>query len=237
MPPVGIATQRASIGGTTLYNGQQIYYGDIIFFEATASTGYNAPTIYTGDDDEYLTVTSNVNMSEVISAGTLKSFTFTIPTIAGVSNQTITRTASPLKGAALEEVYNGAGGSSFTAYYNDEYSITTSTSEGYSATSTNTGKVTAAITSSSYITVTKGGTVSLTGFNAYYTEGGRIADTWTPPYSLTVTSAILTGSRNGSSYSVGYIIKKGDTVVKSGTGSSVTLTSTERNALNGRNDS
>ena len=154
----GVATQTitrysstyagAPTGSTPLTDGSPVYYGDVLYFEATQSTGYNAPNIEPPDGDGYVTVTGNINSSDFILTGTMIAYTLTKGSVTGVSSYVVTRTSSPLAGAGTGVLTGGS------IYYGDILTITSLVaSTGYNTPSATTPiTVTGNTNTSSYIT-------------------------------------------------------------------------------------
>lgn len=158
-----------------------------------------------------------------------KQYLLTISSITGVDSQTINRTASNVD-AGTGALANGA-----IIYLDDTITISATASSGYSApTVTSPVTVTGNIATSSYITAGSSSlSKTLTGYNSDPLDMGRTPEVWTPPTTIAISAGTFTGKRNTTSYSVGYIIKKGTTTVKSGTASSFTLSAAERTSLSG----
>lgn len=134
--PTGVASitcTRASspLGGAstgTVANGGTIYYNDTIYFTATAATGYNNPTS-SKTSSSPLTVTAAVTGANYVTAGSVKSYTYTTGTLpTGVASITCTRSSSPYKGASTGTVANNG-----TIYYGDKLYFTATASSGYNA--------------------------------------------------------------------------------------------------------
>ena len=109
-----------------LSNGATIYYNDVLKVTFSASDGcdigthtVNGSTFTSG---ETITVTGNVS---VVSDASVKYFTLSIKPDEG-STIIVSRSNSPLQGASIGNIDNGA-----TIYYNDVLKITTSSSEIY----------------------------------------------------------------------------------------------------------
>ena len=151
--PTGVAsvtvsrTSSPNGGGATgaLSNGATIYYGDVLSASATATTGYNNPTL------NWTSKTVTGNVTSTATAGSVKSFKLTIsskPT--GVNTHTVSRTSSPLGGGATGALSNGA-----TIYYGDVLSASATATTPYNAPTLNwtsqtvTGNVTSTATAGS----------------------------------------------------------------------------------------
>ena len=173
------SSQYAAAPTGSLSNGAIIYFGDVLYFEGTAAVGYNAPNIFTPLGDGYITINSDINTSDVYSAGSVLSYTFNIPTISNITNQVVSRSSSPLQGANTGQLYNGSGGSSITVYYGDILTFT-ATAATYYATSISSPKTIngTALTTASHIaavsqtfTIQFSNIVGITGQSAWKING------------------------------------------------------------------
>lgn len=108
-----------------LSSGAVIYYGDVLSVTYTANTGYTLSS----KGATAITVTGNVTSSDIYATATVNSYTASWN--AGTNcSITVKRTSSPLKGAAIETLKNGA-----VIYYGDVLSITYTANTGYSISS------------------------------------------------------------------------------------------------------
>ena len=157
--PTGVASISAEINYSVELYGKRvpatcdtIYFGEYIDITASPSTGYSSPTIATGSFPN--PIAGNVLGTDYVTAGSVLSYTFTIPTITGVGTQTLNRTSSPYKGASTGNIYSGAGGSSVTVYYGDVIAITATPASGYNnpTISGHLLRFSGNVTTSSYIT-------------------------------------------------------------------------------------
>lgn len=173
------SSQHAAAPTGSLSNGAIIYFGDVLYFEGTAAAGYNAPNVFTPLGDGYITVNSDINTSDVYSAGSVLSYTFNIPTISNITNQVVSRSSSPLQGANTGQLYNGFGGSSITVYYGDILTFT-ATAATYYTTSISSPKTIngTALTTASHIaavsqtfTIQFSNIVGITGQSAWRVNG------------------------------------------------------------------
>ena len=134
--------QGAGLG--QLYNGDTIYWGDVLKATATASTGYNAPKNVKPVEGTSVT-DQNITASADSGGATVHTLTLAAPN----ANLTVTRTKSPIGGGSLTTLSSGSG-----IYYKDELKITATPHDGYKITSIYAGG--ASITSGT--TVTTGNT-------------------------------------------------------------------------------
>lgn len=162
--PAGVASctvsrtsTKSSIGttGTIATAGSTaktvtVYHGDTITISATAATGYNNPSATLSQ------TTVSGNITATITAGSVKTFTLTIPALpTGVASLSITRTPK-LAGAAATQTFSATSSSqSKTIYYGDTLTISATAASGYNAptyslsATTVTGNVTATVTAGS----------------------------------------------------------------------------------------
>ena len=120
--PTGVAsltctrysTEEPTASTGTVSSGSPIYYGDVIYWTATASTGYNVSVSH-GSSNK-VTVTGNINgASNAGLSVSVKSYTLTISvTNESYGSYSVSRTSSPLAGAATGALSNGS-----TIYYGD----------------------------------------------------------------------------------------------------------------------
>lgn len=146
--PTGVAsfkiyTQEPGLSSSVYINNPtepgsfSVPYGTKVYAVATATTGYNNPTITGISTSSSSPTTITGNIATYVTAGTVKAYTLTISSITGVASQTITRTSSPLKGAATGVLSNNA-----TIYYGDKLTMTATEATGYSAPSVPSGEIT-----------------------------------------------------------------------------------------------
>jgi uncharacterized repeat protein (TIGR02543 family) len=104
--------------GSSLSDGDTLYYGDILSISISANTGYNIST-HTVNGTNWTTGNFTVTQAvTVIATATLISYTLSIITSSsGVVTQ-ISRVSSPIGEGSIGEITNGA-----TLYYNDVLSI------------------------------------------------------------------------------------------------------------------
>lgn len=127
-------------GRGQLYNGDTIYWGDVLKATATASTGYNAPKNVKPVEGTSVT-NQNITASAESGGATVHTLTLAAPN----TNLTVTRTKSPIGGGKLTTLSNGSG-----IYYKDELKITATPHDGYKITSIYAGGT--AITSGTTVT-------------------------------------------------------------------------------------
>lgn len=104
--------------GSTLSDGSTIYYGDVLAISISENTGYNIGEHTVNGSDwtsGNYTVTSAVS---VVSTANLIQYTLSITTSSAGVTVNINRTSSPIAGASIGEVTNGA-----ILYYNDVIAI------------------------------------------------------------------------------------------------------------------
>ena len=119
--------QGAEVSATkALVNNSLIYYGDRLYFEAETTTGYTPLIIRTPDNDDYINVIGNIKTEDVFTAGSVKSYNLTIASVDFVLATSVSRTSSPIKGAALGIIDAGID----VLYYNDVITITASPEPG-----------------------------------------------------------------------------------------------------------
>lgn len=146
--PAGVASfkiyaQEPGLASTRVVNDPvqagsfPVPYGTKVYATATASTGYNNPTVGGVGTTTSTAITITGEKVITLTAGAVKAYTLTISSIEGVASQTITRTSSPLKGAATGVLQNNA-----TIYHGDKLTMTATESIGYSAPSVPSGEVT-----------------------------------------------------------------------------------------------
>ena len=146
--PLKGATTGTIVNSPTSAGSVTIYYGDKLSISATAATAYNTPTY------KLSATTVTANISATVTAGSVKSYTLTVPALpTGVASCTVSRTSSPNKGAATGTLVTaGTSQKTATIYYGDVLSITATASSGYESptyklsATTVTGNVTATIT-------------------------------------------------------------------------------------------
>jgi len=191
--PTGVSSYTVSRSSSPYGNGSlgalsnnaTIYYGDTLSASATATTGYNNPT---------LNWTSQVvtgNVSSTVTAGSIKSFTLSYPAKpTGVASYSISRTSSPIKGASTGAIVtNPTSAGTVTVYYNDVLSITASADTAFNAptyklsATTVTSNVTATVTAGSV----KALTLNINGFGTEYDDCGNSWNTTSGLDSITVT--------------------------------------------------
>ena len=112
--PTGVASitaYRAPYNNTgsysTISNGATITYGDRMYFAATASTGYNNPTVSKNSSSNYITVSAAVTGSSYVTAGSKKTYKLTIT-----------------KGTGISKIYYKLGSGSWTAWSSGTVSVT-----------------------------------------------------------------------------------------------------------------
>lgn len=112
--------------GSSLSDGDTLYYGDILSISISANTGYNIST-HTVNGTNWTTGNFTVTQAvAVIATATLISYTLSILTSSsGVVTQ-ISRVSSPIGEGSIGEITNGA-----TLYYNDVLSINYTLGEAY----------------------------------------------------------------------------------------------------------
>lgn len=205
----------------------EVSYGDTVYAVATPETGYKNPSIGGVGVSEALATTIRSNTDITLRAGSVQNYTIDIHGLDEIDNEscqniiyeshinyvTVTRTASPLAGAALGEVIKASINSSFTAYHGDELTITAVPDTGYKISSLNypTLKVTSGATiqvaatlqtyiltinGSSYGTVKRNGTALSNGASITHFEYLDVAPTVVTGYTTTVNSSTASISNN-----------------------------------------
>lgn len=123
-----------------IQNGDKVYYGDKIYFQATFHVAYNGSYSYSSSSDLY-TVTGNVVGVTVANVSTsVKSFILTITKNPNIHAISVSRTSSPYKGASTGVIISNTG--TVTIYYGDVLSGTATPDDHYdisSSTYTNSG--------------------------------------------------------------------------------------------------
>lgn len=124
-------------------------HGDTVYATATATTGYNTPTIGGVGTSSSTATTITAAKTITLTAGSVKSYTLSMPSITGVI-YSIRRTRSPLQGAST----SGALSNGATIYHGDVLSISAFPAIGYSNPTVSSSSVTVEgnVNASNYIT-------------------------------------------------------------------------------------
>lgn len=170
-----------------LSSGETIYYGDVLRITYTAAPGYTISS----EGSTSITVTGNVTSSDIHATAVVNSYTVSWE----ASDQytiTVTRTSSPLAGAELGELSNGAA-----VYDKDVLSVKYMANEGYGLLTlgetdiTVTGNVTS---STIYMTVEP----IVIDYNvAYVSSNGTNLGSSTIGYKFGTTNTITPPAKNG----------------------------------------